>query len=190
MADVIRGDKRKVLAVRIIADKETRYQEFGPPSGEMDRGAIIERLLGSGCWPFIRQRPFDVVADPAQEPRDIFISAFDTRPLAADLDLVVRNSGAELQAGLDVLAKLTKGRVHLGLKARPYRRPRVPGCQNVQRDTFKGHPAGNVGVRIHHHRSHQQRGGGLDHRCAGRDGDGLAVPHRPFRRHPHRGRDR
>ena len=151
VADVIRGDKRKVLAVRIIADKETRYQEFGPADpAKMDRGAIIERLLESGCWPFIRQRPFDVVADPAQEPRDIFISAFDTRPLAADLDLVVRNNGAELQAGLDVLAKLTKGRVHLGLSDRTAAREFLD-AKNVQHDTFKGpHPAGNVGVQIHH----------------------------------------
>ena len=151
VADISRGDKRKVLAVRIIADKETKYQEFGPADpAKMDRGAIIERLLESGCWPFVRQRPFDVVADPAQEPKAIFISAFDTRPLAADLDLVVRNNGAELQAGLDVLAKLTTGRVHLGLSDRTAAREFLD-AKNVQHNTFKGpHPAGNVGVQIHH----------------------------------------
>ncbi len=151
VADVVRGDKRRIMEVRILADTEQRYEEFGAgdPS-TMNRETVVQKLLASGAWPMIRQRPFDVVADPAQEPRDIFVSCIDTNPLAPDLDLVVRGQGADLQSGLNALAKLTKGKVFLGVSDKTTAREFLD-ASGVVRHTFNGpHPAGNVGVQIHH----------------------------------------
>lgn len=150
VADVVRGEKRRVLEVRILADTQTQYEDFG--AGEpstMNRETIVQKLLKSGIWPVIKQRPFDVVANPAQEPKAVFISAFDSAPLAPDQDLVVRNHGADLQAGLDALAKLTKGKVHLCVSDKTAAREFLD-AKGVTRHTISGpHPAGNVGVQMH-----------------------------------------
>lgn len=150
VADVIRGEKRKVLEVRILADSQQRHEDFGVGDpATMNRETIVQKLLKSGAWPVIKQRPFDVVANPAQEPKAIFVSAFDSAPLAPDQDLVVRNHGADFQTGLDALAKLTKGKVHLGVSDRTAAREFLD-AKGVVRHTFSGpHPAGNVGVQIH-----------------------------------------
>ena len=151
VADVVRGDKRRVLEVRVIADTEQRHVDFGKgdPAG-MNRETVIQKLLASGVWPVIRQRPFDVVADPAQTPRGIFISCIDTHPLAPDLDLVVRNQGQDLQAGLDALARLTSGKIDLVVGPQTTAREFLE-AKNVVRHKISGpHPAGNVGVQIHH----------------------------------------
>jgi Na+-transporting NADH:ubiquinone oxidoreductase subunit A len=150
VADVIRGEKRKVLEVRILADSQQRHEDFGAGDpATMNRETIVQKLLRSGAWPVIKQRPFDVVANPGQEPKAIFISAFDSAPLAPDQDLVVRNHGADFQTGLDALAKLTKGKVHLGVSDRTAAREFLD-AKGVVRHTFSGpHPAGNVGVQIH-----------------------------------------
>lgn len=151
VADVVRGAKRKVLEIRVLADAQQQYVDHGvgTPS-TMNRETIIQKLLASGVWPVIRQRPFDIVADPAQTPKQIFISCFDSSPLAPDLDLVVRNQGDDLQAGFDALAKLTSGKVNIvvgsGTAAREFL-----DAKGVVRHSMSGpHPAGNVGVQIHH----------------------------------------
>ena len=151
VADVVRGEKRRIMEVRILADKAASAIDFGAADpNSLGREAVVAKLLQSGCWPFLRQRPFDVVADPAQDPKAIFISAFDTRPLAPDMDFVVRNHAQDLQAGLDALAKLTKGRVNLNVSDRTASREFLD-AKHVQHNTVKGpHPAGNVGVQIHH----------------------------------------
>jgi Na+-transporting NADH:ubiquinone oxidoreductase subunit A len=151
VADVVRGDKRKVLEVRILADSTTQYEDMGSgePSG-MNRETVIQKLLKSGVWPVIRQRPFDIVADPAKEPKSIFVSCVDTNPLAPDLDYIVRNQGEDLQTGLDALAKLTAGKVNLVVSSKTSAREFLD-ARNVVRRTVDGpHPAGNVGVQIHH----------------------------------------
>jgi Na+-transporting NADH:ubiquinone oxidoreductase subunit A len=151
VADVVRGEKRKVLQVRILADAVTRYEELGGGDpATMNRETIVQKLLKSGAWAVIKQRPFDIVADPAKEPKSIFVSGFDSAPLAPDTDVVVRNHGADLQAGFDALAKLTKGKVHLCLSAKTASRELLD-ARNVVHHTFSGpHPAGNAGVQIHH----------------------------------------
>ena len=149
VAEVVRGEKRKVMEIRVLADATTRYEDFGSgdPSG-MNRETVIQKLLKSGAWAVLRQRPFDIVADPAQEPKAIFVSAFDSSPLAPDLDFVVRNQGADLQTGFDALAKLTKGKVHLGVSDKTSAREFLD-AKNVVQHTFSGpHPAGNASVQI------------------------------------------
>ena len=151
VADVVRGDKRRILEVRILADANQQSEDFGAgdPS-TMNRETIVQKLLASGMWPMLRQRPFDVVADPGQEPKHIFISCFDSSPLGPDMDLVVRNQGEDFQTGLNALAKLTKGKVNLGVSGKTAAREFLD-AKGVVRNTFHGpHPAGNVGVQIHH----------------------------------------
>lgn len=151
VADVLRGDKRKVLEVRVLADAQSRYVDFGKvDASSATRDAVLEKLLRSGAFAFVRQRPFDVVANPSQQPKAIFVSAFDSAPLAPDLDFVVRNQGDDLQAGFDALAKLTNGKVNVGVSPRTTA-PEVLKARNIVLHTIEGpHPAGNVGVQIHH----------------------------------------
>lgn len=149
---VVRGEKRRILEVKLVADTEIKFKEFkkGDPKG-MSREEVLENLLSSGMWPFIRQRPFAVVANPSDMPKSIFISAFDSAPLAADNDFVVHGHGDEFQAGLDAIAKLTTGKVHLNVSGSQGQSKVFTNSKGVQINTVRGpHPAGNVGVQIHH----------------------------------------
>jgi len=151
---VNRGAKRSIAEVVILGDKEIKYRSY--PSFDLENGSrseLIDYLLESGAWPFIRQRPFDVVADPKDTPKAIFISTFDTAPLAPDLNFVVEGRGEAFQKGLDVLNKLSGGTVHLGLNAGGDSAPSeiFTEATGVQKNWFRGpHPAGNVGIQIHH----------------------------------------
>jgi Na+-transporting NADH:ubiquinone oxidoreductase subunit A len=113
---VNRGEKRAITEVVILADKEMKYRDLKPVDlDKASREELVEFLLESGAWPLIRQRPYNVVAESKETPRNIFISTFDTAPLAPDLNFVVEGKGADFQKGLDVLNKLTDGKVYLGL---------------------------------------------------------------------------
>ena len=149
-----RGDRRAIQEVVILADKTQSYREL--PAFDLDnsgREALVDFLLDAGAWPLLRQRPFDIVASTTDIPDNIFISTFDTAPLAPDLNLVVAGQGAAFQAGLNALAKLTRGKVYLGLNAGGNTAPSSEFTQatGVEKYWFKGsHPAGNVGVQMHH----------------------------------------
>lgn len=152
---VNRGAKRSISEVVIRADKEVRYsrrfEDFDLENS--DRASLVAYLLESGVWPLMRQRPFNIIPEPSETPRDIFISTFDTAPLAPDLNIVVAGKGIAFQKGLDVLNRLTDGNVYLGLDAREGRTPSAvfTGASGVEKRWFHGkHPAGNVGVQIHH----------------------------------------
>ncbi|NRA10615.1 MAG: Na(+)-translocating NADH-quinone reductase subunit A [Crocinitomicaceae bacterium] len=149
---VVRGAKRKIVEVVISAD-ETQNFDRGTPidlaslSGE----EVKNTMLASGLWPFVRQRPLDVVADPKNEPKAIFVSAFDSSPLAPDFDFVLHGKADEFQAGLDVISKLTTGTVHLTLNGKSPADATFKDAKGVQINTISGkHPAGNVGTQIHH----------------------------------------
>lgn len=149
-----RGAKRSIARVVILADKEQKHREL--PSfdeAEGSREDLVNFLLDTGAWTLIRQRPFDVVPEPTDQPKAIFVSTFDSAPLAPNLNLAVRGQEAAFQKGLDILNKLTEGTVHLGLDARGDEMPAAvySEAQNVQLNWFNGpHPSGNVGVQIHH----------------------------------------
>jgi Na+-transporting NADH:ubiquinone oxidoreductase subunit A len=149
-----RGEKRSIIEVVILADRELKYRDFGNFNLESgNREALVQHLLASGAWPLIRQRPYNVIADPADTPRDIFVSTFDTAPMAPDLNLVVEGREASFQRGLDVLNRLTDGMVYLGLDGRGKTTPSkaFTEAKGVEKHYFKGkHPIGNVGVQIHH----------------------------------------
>ena len=118
VVDIIRGEKRKILEVKILADKEIEYTAFHKVNpADLSREEIIQSLLDSGAWPLIRQRPFGIIAHPGQTPKSIFISAFDSNPLAPDCNFIMQNNDPAFQTGLDALQKLTSGKVHLNIHA-------------------------------------------------------------------------
>lgn len=151
---VTRGSKRSITEVVILADKDQKYRQLDAFDLEgSSREALVAYLQENGAWPLITQRPFDLVPETSEIPRDIFISTFDSAPLAPDLNLVVAGREASFQKGLEVLSKLTSGKVHLGLNAKGATPPAAAfsNATGVEKHWFHGkHPAGNVGVQIHH----------------------------------------
>jgi len=149
-----RGPKRAIHEVNLLADKEIKYKEL--PAVDLEtasREDLVNFLKKYGGWVHLRQRPFDTIPDPEEVPRDVFISTFDTAPLAPNLNFTVKGESAAFQAGLNLLNKLTEGSVHLGLDGRGEEMPSEVflNAENVEKYWFKGqHPAGNVGVQIHH----------------------------------------
>ncbi len=145
-----RGAKRKLLEVIIESDKKHESLDFGTSNPvNTDREAIIDKLLKSGLWPAIRQRPYSVIANPKDEPKAIFIPAFDSSPLAPDFDLMVHGQGETFQTGLDVLAKLTTGKIFLNVHAGKTKSKVFLNAKNVEINHFRGpHPSGNVSVHI------------------------------------------
>ena len=148
VATVNRGEKRKILSVVVSADKQVAYKEFAKLDvATASREEIVKLLLESGLWTMFVQRPYGVVATPSDMPKAIFVSAFDSAPLAIDYDFALAGDKEALQKGFDVLGRLTEGKVHLSYHAKQT----APQFSGVELHAFKGkHPAGNVGVQIHH----------------------------------------
>jgi len=149
---IYRGERRRILEVVIIPDGKDEYLPFkkGYPL-RMNREDIVDILLKSGVWPLIRQRPFDFVANPSDTPKAVFISLFDSSPLAPDYAFILKNQGKVFQTGLNALSILSGGKVHLGIHAEKSDKDFVIRLKNVEVHAFTGpHPAGNVGVQIHH----------------------------------------
>lgn len=148
VSSVNRGERRKILEVVVEVDKnagEADFKKADPNSLSGDE--VKDQLLKSGLWPFIKQRPYGIIASPEKKPRAIFVSTFDTAPLAPDVNYVLDGKMSTFQTGIDALAKLTEGEVFLGLNENsPFAK-----VKNVSTRQFSGpHPAGNVGVQIHH----------------------------------------
>jgi len=144
--DIIRGAKRKILAVTIQADAMDKYKDFGKKTPSNLSGIQVKQaLLESGCWAFINQRPYDILANPNDKPKAIFISGFDTAPLAADTAFSLQGKETSFQAGIDALTKLTEGKVHLSVQGKSF----LNDVKGVSLHNVNGkHPAGNVGVQI------------------------------------------
>jgi Na+-transporting NADH:ubiquinone oxidoreductase subunit A len=147
VAAIHRGEKRKVLSVEVKPDGNIEYESFPAKAIASLSGAEIrELLLEAGLWPYIKQRPYDRIAAPDTTPRDIFVTACNSAPLAPDFDFVARDETDAFQAGLDALARLTPGKVYVGIKKGAVIRP-----QRVELVELDGpHPVGNVGVMINH----------------------------------------
>ncbi len=147
-----RGNKRVLEEIRIESDNLFESLDFGAKNiASLNREAIKEMLLESGVWAFIRQRPYSTVADPSTTPKSIFVSGFDSAPLATEQSFVIQGKEKEFQAGIEVLSKLTDGKVHLNLNAKEEISSVYKDVQHAEVNYFEGpHPAGNVGVQIHH----------------------------------------
>jgi Na+-transporting NADH:ubiquinone oxidoreductase subunit A len=148
LVEIERGERRRILTLKILADKTQAYVEH--PKLDLDAASAKEikaHLQKSGCWPFIQQRPYSVIADPNTTPKAIFVSGFTTAPLAADLDYVLQGKEAELQAAISALAKLTPGKVHVSI-AGAGNSP-LAGLNGIELHKVSGpHPAGLVGTQI------------------------------------------
>ena len=149
---VERGDRRKVLSVRVKADgKQEAKSFFDEQSGKAERDTkqdVLTLLLESGLFGFFRSRPYDVVANPEDKPKAIFVSAFNSMPLSQNFEFVLKGQEAEFQAGLSALAKLAK--VHLGISAKQTSQA-LTNAKDCEVTVFDGPaPAGNVGVQINH----------------------------------------
>ncbi|MEO8934317.1 MAG: Na(+)-translocating NADH-quinone reductase subunit A [Xanthomarina sp.] len=146
--EIARGEKRRILAVKIQADKEQLYQDNGKFDLESANGeAVKAHLLASGCWPFIKQRPYDIIAKPNNLPKAIFISGYASAPLAADLDYTLKGKEAELQAAVTALGKLTDGKLHVSV-GKESSSP-LAGLSGITLHKVSGpHPSGNVGTQI------------------------------------------
>ena len=148
ITEVIRGARRRVLAVKIAADATQAHKDFGTKdAGAMSAEEVKKHLLASGCWPFVKQRPYDVVANPDQAPKAIFISAYASAPLAANLEYTLAGKEAELQAAITAISKLTEGLVHVSVGANT--NSPLANLTGIEVHKVSGpHPSGNVGTQI------------------------------------------
>ena len=145
-----RGEKRKLLNVAVEPDQEQVYKALPKVDvAKAQREEIVEMLLESGLWTRIVERPYGVIANPEAKPKAIFVSAFDSAPLAPDYNFILKEEKAAVEAGLALLARLTDGKVHLS--ARKGDEGFMSEINGVEYHTFEGkHPVGNVGIQIHH----------------------------------------
>ena len=149
VVEIKRGAKRKILEVKVLADKEINYRDFGAADPKsLSSEQVVEKLLKSGLWSMIRQRPFSIIADHTARPKAIYISGFNTHPLAPDYDFIMEGKQDLFQKGIDALTKLSD-KVYLNLNGKTGFSKPFESIEGVQINYFKGpHPAGNVGTQI------------------------------------------
>jgi len=147
VVDIVRGARRKVLEIKIEANSTQVFEDFGKKEvSSMSAEEIKTHLFTSGCWPFVKQRPYDVVANPNQAPKAIFVSAYNSAPLAADYDYTLQGKEEELQTALTALTKLTEGKVHVSVGSS---KSPLAKAKGVEIHTVSGpHPVGNVSTQI------------------------------------------
>jgi len=165
---IVRGEKRRLLEVVVEADCKSSYSAGSDykcePTTEQTANKLPQTadeikvvMLQCGLWPTLRQRPFGTVASPDDTPKAIFVSAFDSAPLAPDYDFVMQGREEWFKKGLEALAKLTEGKVHVCFKpgqklAKSFLDffvPRNDAKRRLEIHHVKGpHPAGNIGTQI------------------------------------------
>ncbi len=145
---IVRGERRRILYVLIEADDDIKYENFNISDTSLTVENIKETMLNAGVWPFIRQRPYAIIANPETKPKSIFISAFDSAPLGVDYEFILSNEKDNFQKGIDILSKLTDGKINLNIdgKADDTFFSQIKG---VELNKFIGkHPAGTIGTQI------------------------------------------
>lgn len=144
---VERGERRKVLALVVEADGSDEYVDFGKSDpSSLSKEQVLEKVCLSGLFAFVRQRPYDIIANPEDSPRAIFVSAFSSAPLAPSADFMLKGNEAAFQAGLTALSRIapTYLSIHNNLSSDAFK-----NAKDVKTYVFDGpHPAGNVGVQI------------------------------------------
>ena len=147
VTEITRGAKRRILAIVNEAKSEDEFKNFGKEDAlSLSKEQVLSKILESGCWSFVNQRPYDVIANPADEAKAIFVSSFDTAPLAPNYAFALKGQEAAFQAGINALTKLTTGKVYLSVNESS---SFFSKTENVELVNVTGkHPAGNVGVQI------------------------------------------
>ena len=148
--EIVRGEKRKLLAVLIQTDSEHKSVDFGKKTPDaLNADEVKAELLKGGLWPFLIQRPYGVLADPTVAPKAIFVSAIASAPLAADPDYAFADDVQFIQVGINALAKIAK--VHISFDAKAYANSPLAKLSNAEAHIFKGkYPIGSLGVQINH----------------------------------------
>jgi len=146
VASVNRGERRRILEVVVETNQDAELARFTKADpNSLSEVEVKDRLLKSGLWPFIKRRPYGIIASPDEKPGAIYISTFDTAPVAPDYEFILESQLQTFQTGIDALAQLTAGKVYLGLKKNSL----FSSIKNVETNVFEGpHPAGNVGIQI------------------------------------------
>ena len=144
---VNRGERRRVLSVVVESDGKFESVEYKAKDVlSLSSDEVKADLLKAGLFAFMRQRPYDVIANPSDAPRAIYVSAFDSKPLAVNFEIALKGNEEDFQTGLDALSRIAP--VHLGICA-CQKSTALLVAKNVTTTIFKGpHPAGNVGVQI------------------------------------------
>ncbi|KAA3615629.1 MAG: Na(+)-translocating NADH-quinone reductase subunit A [Calditrichaeota bacterium] len=151
VVEINRGERRAIVEVVVENDSKDEALKFDTFSDSTTKEQIIDTMSKGGMWPLVRQRPFSKIANPADTPRDIFISGMDTAPLAADMKFIMQGLEKDFQLGVNIISKLTEGKIYLSTESGAEGIPAFQNVINVEKNTFSGpHPAGNVGVQIHH----------------------------------------
>ena len=155
IVEIVRGDKRKLEAVKILKDKEMQYESFDAHSisdiNNLDLEKIKKQLVESGLWVNVIQRPYGIIANPQDQPKAIFSSGFDTHPLATDIGFSLKGQEKYFQAGVNILNKFISGNINLGLSADDEVPSVFSQIKDITVTKYSGpHPSGNVGVQIHH----------------------------------------
>lgn len=155
VVEVRRGEKRKLIEIKILADRKSESVPFKKYSVSELAGAsaddIKKELLASGVWANFVQRPYGIIADPSAKPKAIHISAFDSAPLAPDYSILFKGQDHFFQVGVDVLKKLTSGAVHVNVHTAMEISTVFSQVKGAEQNKFSGkHPVGCVGVQIHH----------------------------------------
>ncbi len=149
LSQIKRGEKRKILAFEIEPSQDQTFENHPFDISKLSSHELREAMFKTGLWTFVRQRPYNILAHPQSNPKAVFISGFDTSPLAPDMEFILEGEKENLQAGINLLKKLADVPVSVGLKKGT---PSIfESLQGIEINYFNGpHPAGNVGVQIHH----------------------------------------
>jgi Na+-transporting NADH:ubiquinone oxidoreductase subunit A len=155
IVEIKRGEKRKLLEIKVLADKVVEHESFGKYSvsdiANLSVDKLKQQILNSGLWPWLVQRPFGVVADPSATPKAIHISTFDTAPLAPDYSILFKGQDQYFQVGVDILKRFTSGAIHVNVHNSSEIPTTFSQAKGVELNKFSGqHPASCVGVQIHH----------------------------------------
>ena len=147
---VERGERRKVLCVKVEADAEQQYVDYGKKDvSKMDGKAVVDALLEAGIFGYINQLPYAVSTNPSVMPKAVFVSALRDKPLAGSFEFEVKGQEQDFQAGLTALSKIAK--TYLGLGKTSNLKSQISNLENVEVNIFDGKcPAGNVGVQVNH----------------------------------------
>ncbi len=150
---IVRGEKRVILQVIVESDGKFETIDFGKADpSKLSRNEIVEKLVQSGTWTMLRQRPYSTIAKTQDEPKCIAVSMFDTAPLAPDNNFIVKDQMTAIKAGVEALAKLTKGMVYLNVNSSETQQALASlnfSAKNVTITEFQGpHPAGNVSTQL------------------------------------------
>ena len=142
--EVVRGERRKVLCIKVDADAQQEFVDFGKKDvSKLGDEQVINALLEAGIFGYINQLPYAVSTNPSVKPRAIFVSALRDKPLAADFEYEVKGLEQDFQTGLTALSKIAKTYLGVGVGSA------LEGMKDVEVNVFDGKcPAGNVGVQV------------------------------------------